>query len=59
MKEMLITIAKDIADFFYDYAGTGAKVAAVAVIVYWCPLFLWRGCLKKKQPAGRQSVVKS
>lgn len=44
---MLLTIAEDIARFFVDYAENGAKLAVIAVIIYWCVVFVWRVCLEK------------
>lgn len=49
MKQMLLTIAEDIAGFFVDYAETGAMLASVAVIIYWCAIFVWRFCLRKTE----------
>jgi len=59
MKQMLFTIAEDIAKFFFDYAGTGAKFAAVAVVIYWCALFVRRCCLKKAESGLAAIGVKS
>ena len=59
MKQMLFTIAEDIAGFFCDYAGAGAMVAAGAVIAYWCGLLLWKFALRRICPSGWQIAVKS
>jgi len=59
MKEMLVTITEDIVGFFCDYAETGAWIAAVAVVFYWCALFVWRICLHKVEPGIGRIVVSS
>mgnify|MGYP003297384103 CR=1 FL=1 len=59
MKHMLLTIADDIVRFFFDYAETGAKLAGVAVIIYWCVVLVWRVCLEKTEPRLAIVGVKS
>ena len=59
MKQMLMKIIEDISTFFCEYAGAGAKVAAVVVVVYWCALFVWKRCSAKAVLSGKQVVVKS
>lgn len=49
MKQMLFTIADDITFFFNNYAKTGAKLAGIAVIIYWICIFGWKVCLKKAE----------
>lgn len=59
MKQLILAIAEDIAKFFYDYADTGAKIAVVALIFYWCALFVRKVCLHKGILQARQIAVRS
>lgn len=59
MKQMLMKIIEDISTFFCDYAGAGAKVALVVVMVYWCVLLVWKRYSSKEMLSGMQVAVKS
>lgn len=59
MNQMVVTIIEDIAEFFFDYAGAGAKVATLVVVVYLCGLWLWCRRRHEDVPGTAQVVIRA